>query len=116
MSRQKLSHGFLYGVNNITITKILKWQHSENINWKAFLWYIADYATIVDIGENWFKVNIVSDKQLSFFYNKVIEYQPDICENNYFVDIQNDLWVDHKIGAKRNLEILHKLLKQTETM
>jgi len=109
MKGKELSHGFSCGVNNITITKILKWQSSGEISWKAFLWYIADYATIVDFGENWFKVNIVSDKQLNFFYSKVIQYQSDICENNYEVDIQNELWKDNKIGTERNLKILFKL-------
>ncbi|MCB2299887.1 hypothetical protein [Clostridium tagluense] len=109
MRGKELSHGFYCGVNNITITKILKWQNNGDICWKAFLWYIADFATIVDFGENWFKVNIVSDKQLNFFYSKVIQYQFDICENNYEVDIQNELWKDHKIGTERNLKILIKL-------
>ncbi|MCB2290862.1 hypothetical protein LGK97_14035 [Clostridium sp. CS001] len=109
MRGRELSHGFSSGVNNITITKILKWQNSGDIWWKAFLWYIADFATIVDFGENWFKVNIVSDKQLNFFYSKVIQYQSNICENNYEVDIQNELWKDHKIGTERNLKILLKL-------
>lgn len=111
MNTQKLSHGFSYGVNNITITKISKWKNSRDINWKAFLWYIADYATIVDFGENWLKVNIVSDKQLNFFYNKVIDYEPDICKYNYDIDIQNELWKDHKRGVERNLQILLKLSK-----
>lgn len=109
MNGQNLSHGFSSGINNITVTKILKWQHSKDVSWKAFLWYIADYATIVDFGENWFKVNIVSDKQLNFFYNKVIEYHSDVCESNYEVDIQNELWKDHKKGSERNLKILLKL-------
>lgn len=111
MNTEKLSHGFSCGVNNITITRILKWQNSRDINWKAFLWYIADYATIVGFEDNWFKVKIVSDKQLNFFYNKVIEYQPEICESNYESDIQNELWKDHKRGAERNLQVLFKLLK-----
>ncbi|MHB8077249.1 hypothetical protein [Desulfosporosinus fructosivorans] len=109
MNGQKLSHGFSCGVNNITITKILKWRNSRDIGWKAFLWYIADYATIVDFGENWFKVHIVSDKQLNFFYNKVIEYQSEIWEQNYEVDIKNELWKDHKRGTEKNLKILLKL-------
>jgi hypothetical protein len=111
MNRQELSHGFSWGVNNITITKILKWQNNRDIYWKAFLWYIADFTTIVDFGENWFKVKIVSDKQSNFFYNKVIEYQSDICEHNYEVDIQDELWKDHKKGAERNLGILLKFSK-----
>ena len=111
MDSQKLSHGFSCGVNNVTITKISKWQNNNNINWKAFLWYIADYSTIIDFGENWFKVNIVSDKQLKFFYDMVIEYQSKICENNYEINIQNELWKSHKKGAKRNSQILFKLLK-----
>lgn len=107
----KLSHGFSCGVNNITITKILKWQNSNDINWKAFLWYIADYVRIIDFGENWFKIYIVSDKQLNFFYKKVIEYHTDICESNYIVDIENELWKDHKKGAETNKEILYRLIK-----
>jgi len=115
MRGKELSHGFSCGVNNITITKILKWQNSEDICWNAFLWYIADYATIVEFGKNWFKVKIVSDKQLSFFYDKVMEYNSDLCENNYEIDIKDELWKDHKKGAERNLEILTKLLEKTET-
>jgi hypothetical protein len=112
MINEKLGHGFTSGINNITITKILKWQNRADINWKAFIWYIADCATIVDFGKNWFKVNIVSDKQLSFFYHKVVEYQPEICEPNYNIDIQNELWKDHKKGAERNFKILLKLIDQ----
>ena len=115
MNGQKLSHGFSCGVNNITITKILKWQNCRDICWKAFLWYIADYVTIVDFGENWFKVYIVSDKQLNFFYKKVIEYYSDVSENNYEIDIQNELWKDHKKGIERNLEILFKLSEREKT-
>lgn len=115
MYNEKLSHGFSSGVNNITITKILKWQNNREINWRAFLWYISDYSTIIDFGSNWFKVNIVSDKQLNFFYHKVLEYQSDICEINYEVDIQNELWKDHKKGAEKNLKILIKLSEQAET-
>jgi len=111
MNGQTLSHGFSSGINNITVTKILKWQHSKDISWKAFLWYIADYATIVDFGENWFKVNIVSDKQLNFFYQKVIGYHSGVCESNYEVDIQNELWKDHKKGTERNLKIILRLLE-----
>ncbi|MFL0270081.1 hypothetical protein [Candidatus Clostridium radicumherbarum] len=112
MINEKLGHGFISGINNLTITKILKWQNRIDINWNAFIWYISDYATIVGFGENWFKVNIVSDKQLSFFYNKVVEYQPDICEHNYNVDTQNELWKDHKRGVERNFKILLKLIEQ----
>lgn len=115
IEREKLGYGFLRGVNNIPMTKILEWQHSENINWKAFLWYIADYIKIIDFGDDWFKVYIVSNKQLNFFYNKIIEYRPDMCEGNYFVDITNDLWVDHKRGTERNKKIILRLLEQTET-
>lgn len=109
MNNQKLSHGYVCGINNVSVTKILYWQKSKAINWMAFLWYIADFATIVDFGENWFKVNIVSDKQLDFFYNKVIEYAPDICEHNYDVDITNELWKTHKKYADKNFDILKKL-------
>jgi len=109
MDRKKLSHGFFSGINNLTITDILKWQNSNIINWKAFLWYIADYVTIIDFGENWVKIIIVSDKQLNFFYNKVVEYQSDI--NSYDDDIKNEMWKDHKKGVEKNLEIIIKLLK-----
>lgn len=111
MDNQKLSHGFSYGINNITITNILKFQNRKNIYWKAFLWYIADYVTIIDFGESWFKIKIVSDKQLNFFYNKITEYKSDICEHNYETDIQNELWKDHKRGTDKNFNILFKLLE-----
>jgi len=111
MNEQKLSHGVSLGVNNISINKILEWQNSRDINCKAFLWYIIDYIKVIDFEKNWFKVNIVSNKQLIFFYNKVIEYNSYLCENNYEIDIHSELWKDHKKGAKRNLKIILKLLK-----
>jgi hypothetical protein len=107
--QQQLGHGFSCGTNNITISKILKWQNNKNINWKAFLWYIADYVTIIDFGENWFKTLIVSDKQLNFFYNKVKEYNPEICEHNYGISIEDNLWMDHKKCSEKNYKILLRL-------
>ncbi len=72
MNEQKLSHGVSLGVNNISINKILEWQNSRDINCKAFLWYIIDYIKVIDFEKNWFKVNIVSNKQLIFFIIRLL--------------------------------------------
>lgn len=108
---QELGHNFIRGNNDVTWTKVSKWRGIAVNNWYAFLWYISDYATINEFGQNWFRVLIVSDKQLGFFYNKVKSYNDEVGENNYNVAIRNDLWKSHKLGIGRNPEILQRLIK-----
>lgn len=109
--REMLEHNFKKGVNNITYTKICKWRNEKINDWYAFLWYIADYSKIIDFDHNWFKVYIVSNKQLNFFYDMVIKYNSDVEEHNYSIDKTDDLWQDHKRGVTRNREILERLAK-----
>lgn len=101
-----LGYGFVFGVNKISKKKVCCWLHTSNITWNAFVWYIADYADIVDYGEDWINVRIVSEKQREFFYKKTVEYCEEICTHNYEINCRNNLWKDHKRGAKRNYDLL----------
>ncbi len=51
-----LGYGFTKGRNKVLKQKIQFWLHLDyEINWKAFLWYITQYITIVDYDENMWK-------------------------------------------------------------
>lgn len=106
----ELGFGFVIGENRINKQKVRSWLHTDyDITWDAFIWYIADYADIVDFGEDWIAVRIVSIKQREFFYNRVMQYNEAICIHNYETDKENELWKSLKKGAERNLAILRRL-------
>lgn len=110
-----LGYGFVSGENKISKQKVCHWLHTnEDITWESFVWYIADYIDIVDFGENWITIIIVSEKQREFFYKKVIEYKEMICAANYEVDCENELWKSHKNGASRNYNILLRLIDMNQ--
>ena len=107
-----LGYGFISGENTISKQKVCYWLHTkEDITWESFVWYIADYCDIVDFGENWITIVLVSEKQREYFYNKVIEYDEIMCASNHVVDRENELWKSHKRGANRNYNILLRLTK-----
>ena len=106
-----LGYGFRYGSNTVTKQKICFWLHTEEIHWKAFLWYIADYCDIEDFGEDWMTVRLVSDKQREFLYTRARDYDDEVCSHNYWVDRGNELWKTHKNGVGRNEDILKRLVK-----
>lgn len=108
-----LGYGFVTGTNRISKQKVCYWLHTnEDITWEAFVWYIADYADIEDYGNDWIDIRLVSVKQREFFYSKVMEYNELMCQSNYEVDRENDLWKDHKRGAERNHSILERLISR----
>ena len=106
-----LGYGFRYGSNTITKQKICFWLHTEDeIHWKAFLWYIADYCDIEDFGEDWMTLRLVSEKQREFLYTRVMDYDDELWYHNYRVDKNGELWKDHKNGVQRNLSVLQRLV------
>jgi len=104
---------FDIGNNIISKKTILNWLDIELINWKSFLWYIADYSTIVDFNNDCFTVKISSNKQWDFFISKVKSYfgNMEINDYNYEGSKTNETWKDHKIGSERNYKILLRLLE-----
>ncbi|WP_028830201.1 hypothetical protein [Proteocatella sphenisci] len=71
-----LCHGFSVGYNNITGTKIMKWRGCEVRDFTKFVDYLVGIGfKIIGVGDNYFKVLLLSDKQVNFFYYKVIEYK-----------------------------------------
>lgn len=112
LNKEDIGFGFKAGINNITITKVENWIHGRVKNWYAFLWYISQYVIIVDYGANWFKVKLFTSKQRQFFYEKVRDYCSDIWEDNYKIDKENDLWLDHNRNAEVNKEILLRLINE----
>ena len=79
-----LGYGFTKGNNKIYKQKVQFWLHLDyEINWKAFLWYMTQYVTIVDYDENSFVVEIFSEKQREWFYKNVVEYNDSIGIHNF---------------------------------
>ena len=105
-----LGYGFTKGINKVLKQKIQYWLHVDyEINWKAFLWYMAQYITIIDYDENSFDVEILSEKQREWFYKKVTEYNNEIGSYNYSVDKTNDMYKTHNKGYQRNSHIMERL-------
>lgn len=106
-----LGYGFVAGENRISKKKVCYWLHTDKeITWDAFIWYIADYADILDFGEDWIVVRIVSVRQREFFYERTVQYSEEMCSHNYNVDKSGELWMSHKQGAERNKDILLRLV------
>ncbi len=105
-----LGYGFTVGTNRISKQKVCYWLHTDaDITWNAFIWYIADYSDIEDFGNDWVDIRLVSEKQRELFYKKVMEYNELLCQSNYEVDRENELWKSHKKGTDRNKDILIRL-------
>ena len=108
-----LGHGFIQGKNKVSKQKIQFWLHIDyDINWKAFLWYMTRYITIIDYDENSFDVEILSEEQREWFYKKVIEYNNEIGIHNFLVDKTNDLYKSHNRGYQRNSYIIERLISE----
>lgn len=107
----ELGHGFVRGENRITRPKVRFWLHTEEeINWNAFLWYIAQYITIIDYDENSFVAEVLSIKQREWFYKKVMEYNDEIGAHNYLIDKADDMYKSQHRGYQRNSHILERLV------
>lgn len=105
-----LGYGFVKGRNTVSKQKVCYWKHTrEDITWKAFLWYIAEYIEIENYGEDWVNIYIWTVKQRELFYKKVLEYDEENGKHNYEIDKTNELWKDHKRNAEKNSEILQRL-------
>ncbi len=110
-NKPKLNYGLLFGWNIVNRSTILAWQNSKSINWKVFIWYLADHFIIKDFGDEWFKIFINSNKQASYLRGKTIDYCPEIEESNFSIDVQNEMWKSCKRGVKLNSGVLIRLIK-----
>ena len=108
-----LGHGFTKGRNKVSKQKIQYWLHLDSeINWKAFLWYMTQYITIVDYDESSFVVEIFSEKQREWFYKKAIEYNDEIEAYNFSIDKTNELYKTHNRGHQHNSHIIERLVAE----
>lgn len=108
-----LGYGFTKGNNKVSKQKVQFWLHLDyEINWKAFLWYMTQYITIVDYDENSFVVEIFSEKQREWFYKKVIEYNNEVGVCNFLNDKTNDMYRTHNRGYQRNSRIMEKIITE----
>lgn len=63
-----LGYGFIKGTNRVSKQKIKYWRHKDGyINWHAFLWYMAQYITIIDYDNSGFDVEIKSKEPKGIF-------------------------------------------------
>lgn len=107
-----LGYGFIKGTNRVSKQKVKYWRHKDGyINWHAFLWYMAQYITIIDYDNYGFDVEIMSKEQREFFYRKVIGYKETIGEVNYAINKGNDLYMKND-KYKRNRGIIERLRKE----
>lgn len=97
------------GENKITVTQVAQSCHHYINSWNAFVWYITDHAPVCKYDNNWAIIQIKSIKHMQYFYKKLEEYDPEIWEHNYRVDIENDLFLTHKLGMKDNKDIIFQL-------
>lgn len=107
-----LGYGFVSGINRIDKKRVCSWLHtSENITWKAFVWYISEYFEICEFGDDWLTAKIVSARQREFLYEKAIQYKESVCVHNYLIDCENESWKTQKRGMRRNYRIWRRLVE-----
>lgn len=76
----RLSHNFIVGINNVTISKIERWRYKKVLNHiindvNLFVQFLNDYdIEIISYDVAWIKVNIKDENDLSRFYKKCIEF------------------------------------------
>jgi hypothetical protein len=76
----RLSHNFIVGINNVTISKIERWRYKKVLNHiiddvNLFVQFLNDYdIEIISYDVAWIKVNIKDENDLSRFYQKCIEF------------------------------------------
>ncbi len=96
---------------NVTIyyKQVVEYHYGGKVNWYPFLWYIAQYATIIDYSEDTVTIHNRSGK--AFFRN--IEIYSDACAtHNYNIDKETALFREHHRGYRYNENILERLWKE----
>lgn len=101
--------GFQYGENQIEKRRILNWMNTNAINWYAFVWYLAEYFTILDYTATSVTIKISSFKQREEFYRIVQQYQNDVAETYYNLGKTNFFYQTRHKGYQNNQEILQRL-------
>lgn len=102
----------ILGENKITVTQVAQSCHHYINSWNAFVWYITDHAPVCKYDNNWVIIQIRSVDHLQRFYKKLEEYDPELWENNYEVDIEDDLFITHKPGMSDNRNIIFQLARR----
>ncbi|GEM_PF-1188659 len=103
------------GENKITVSQVARSCNKYVSVWNAFVWHIADYAKIKNYGKNWVIITIDSQAQLFKIKRIISEYDPELWENNYEVDTENELYLTHKNGISENANIIKRLVRHFET-
>lgn len=85
-----LGYGFKSGTNRISKQKVCFWLNTD-INWNAFIGYMADHCEIEDFGEDWINIRIASEKQLAFRRIHIIEYDEMMHSANYEADCETTM-------------------------
>ncbi|MBO5081398.1 MAG: hypothetical protein J6C06_02210 [Lachnospiraceae bacterium] len=86
--------------------QVVECYYKGEVNWYSFLWYIAQYVTIVEYSEN--TITILNRSGEAFFKN--IEMYDDEREtHNYNIDRESKLFREHHRGYKYNKAILESL-------
>lgn len=81
VKKEKLSHGFKVGINNITITKIQKWRIGKVQDFRVhdlddFITHLQNNTlTIVDWDNAWFQVQLSTLDDVERLYQSTLSYQ-----------------------------------------
>ena len=106
-----IGYGFIAGVNTIYKSKVQEWCKTNlEINWKAYVWYIAQYVDVDDFGKDWIKVKIWDRNQREKLYQYSKKYDNQLCSYNYEIDIKNSLYMTQHRGYERNKNIIVRLV------
>ena len=109
----KLGYGFNSGKNRINKKRIQYWRHSsEDIDMRAFVWFITQYFQVRDYSVDWVDVEIWNVGQRERFYSCVKEYDNEMWYHNYLEDKDNDLVQTHHRGYDTNKEVLERLVEE----
>jgi hypothetical protein len=103
------------GYNKIRIDKVDNYLGYSINNWKAFLWYLTNHCAIVNFDDKESKtveIKVPSKQNIERLKQKIKEYAPDMCENNYEVARENELWRTHHNNYwGTSVEMLEKILR-----
>lgn len=75
ITEKRLTHGFRYGVNNITFTKINKWTSCRFDDFGGLVDYLKNNKVdVVELGRAWLKVRLKSERDVHILYSTVMKY------------------------------------------
>lgn len=86
--------------------QVVECYYGDEVDWYPFLWYIAQYVTIVEYGEN--TITILNGSGEAFFLN-IKKYDNEREIHNYNIDRESELFREHHRGYRYNGAILESL-------